>query len=1030
MPPIASVPVPLIVPVHSRVRRPATPRRSAQALLTWFLLGLGTLFTPAISRALDGVPLTRFYPYEEIGGFTRGVQLAHDSHGRLVVAQQGEFIGLNDTGWQTLWSGNPSGINLRKVAQAADGSLYYGAFGSWGKLEFGADGALRPRPLVPADAPAWVRGSIFDQMLCTDDGVYFSGLGGVVYWDLRTHRAAFLELHSVAQVFPFQGRVIVSSFNSGIWAVRENADGTKDLEPANWPPNEVVVAAAGNGKRSLLVAIGSRELRLLHDGRLEPLFGGAAQPLPGNVNALIALPEGGYAVGIAGWGGLVLDEHGAIRTTFVGPEFNGITALESHEPGVLWAAVEGGIVKILHGLPLTTFGRASGLPIDWPQVLAWRGRPIVGSGGRVYEAFHENDFAPLHFRGLQAGQPVGAWGIAVVGGELLLGSGEGVFHVQRDDKLVRVLPGLLAARLIALDANTCLAVGPEEIAALRRGPGGWVECASRVAGVGYPYIVHEGNGSAWLELGLNRVARITLEGDRLVVRLVEEFPWAEANWVNISIVGSTVALSGSGASALFLDEQTLAPVEAPALRRLFAESPHWIQRLCRDDQGRLWASYDRGVMAVAEVEGRWRFDDRTYAGINGPTPRVTALPGGDIWVSTGGSLHHLRPEGQAAPPPASEPLLLSIRNGRTNARIPSGNLSGGELGRFAYSANSLQLDFFAGSYAAVRPFSYECRLNDREWQRVTTGSSVLLSDLYEGHYDLAVRTVDGDGTAGPATRFRLEIAPPWYRRWFSFAAYPLLAAGLVLGVQRLAVRRARQRQAELERQVTERTGELHATMEQLEQVTMTSATLAERNRLAVEIHDSLEQGFAGLSLQLETTAGLSGCPQPVKAGLTAALNMVAFCRDEIRHAVQDLHSPILDSVDLGAALEQIATQLIPLADFATIRVEGTPRPTDPATEHHLLRIAQEAIANVVKHAAARHVEIVLAYETDGVRLCIRDDGKGFDPEAVRRGPGGHFGLPSFRNRASKIGGSVRIDSRRGTGTTITVRVPNTLPPKA
>jgi signal transduction histidine kinase len=359
-----------------------------------------------------------------------------------------------------------------------------------------------------------------------------------------------------------------------------------------------------------------------------------------------------------------------------------------------------------------------------------------------------------------------------------------------------------------------------------------------------------------------------------------------------------------------------------------------------------------------------------------------------------------------------------------------GDLSGGELGRFAHSANSLQLDFFAGSYAAVRPFSYEYRLDDREWQRVTTGSSVLLSDLHEGHYDLAVRTVDGDGTAGPATGFRLEIAPPWYRRWYAFASYPLLAAGLMLGVQRLAVRRARRRQIELERQVTERTGELNIAMERLEQVTMTSATLAERNRLAVEIHDSLEQGFAGLSLQLETTAGLPGCPPPVKSGLTSALNMVAFCRDEIRHAVQGLHSPVLDSVDLGAALKQIATQLVPLADFATIRVEGTPRPTDPATEHHLLRIAQEAIANVVKHAEARRLEIILAYEADGIRLCIRDDGKGFDPEAVRRGPGGHFGLPSFRSRAGKIGGSVRIDSRREAGTTITVRVPDTLNPKA
>jgi signal transduction histidine kinase len=966
-----------------------------------------------------GAPPTRLYPFEEIGCFSHGAQLAYDGFGRLVVAQQGEFRVLNDTTWQKLWAENTADINLSEVCRGPDGSLLYGAFGSWGVFDVDPAGGLHPRSLVPSDSPRWVRANRFERILCTEAGVFFYGMSGVVFRD-TAGRTQFFELNGVACVYPFDDLILVSTFADGVKAL-DLSRGQVTRAEGKRVSREIIVAMAGDGRSSALLATSPRHLLILQGGRFVPPVG-APEQLPGALTAVVALPEGGFAVSVIGLGVLFLESDGSLRGALSGPEYSGVTELSVAERGVLWAVVETGLLKIHYGQPYTVFGRASGLRVDWPQVVSWRGHPIVASAGRVYELVPDGPLGVPRFRDIQSPSLFGVWGIAAMGDSLLLATGEGVFCAEAEG-IRPILRGLRASRLVPLDATTCLVIGEGEIAALRRVPGGWAECAARAPGIGYPYIVHAAPDSAWLELGLNRVARIDLDEGRVRVRLLEEFPGVEPCWVNVSIVGNTAVFCGSWNEPLMLDARSLSPVVEPALRRLFAESPRRIQRLHRDDRGTLWVSHDRGMLRAEERDGRWLLDTRTYAGISGPTPLIRSLPGGDVWVSTGSMLYRLRPYDRQAVTVKTGPVLVSLRNGRTNSTIPLVGRETEDLGRFSYAENSLQLMFFSGSYGTVRPLTYEFRFGDGAWRPSATGSSIQLPDMPEGRYRLQVRTVDDVGSAGTVTNFRIVIGAPWYRSWFAYALYPILAAGLLVGVYRFSVRRSRRRQAELERQVAERTGELRATMHRLQLETQTNATLAERNRLAAEIHDSLEQGFTGLSLQLETTAGLPGCPPPVRSGLNAALSMVGYCRKEIRHSIQGLHSPILGSVDLGTAITLIVRQLVPATVQAAVRIEGDVRRIDSATEHHLLRIAQEALANAVKHARANRIEVVLSFSTTALSLSVSDDGCGFDPESVAGGIQGRFGLPSFRNRAAKIGGALRMTSQPGAGTVIFVCVP-------
>ena len=107
--------------------------------------------------AVEGVPLTRLYQLEEIGCTAQGLQLLHDSYGRVAVAQQGEVFVLNDATWQRTWWGYVPGLNFRRIVADPGGETYYGVFGAWGVFRKSQDGKVGPVSLVPAEAPAWVR---------------------------------------------------------------------------------------------------------------------------------------------------------------------------------------------------------------------------------------------------------------------------------------------------------------------------------------------------------------------------------------------------------------------------------------------------------------------------------------------------------------------------------------------------------------------------------------------------------------------------------------------------------------------------------------------------------------------------------------------------------------------------------------------------------------------------------------------------------------------------------------------------------
>lgn len=200
--------------------------------------------------------------------------------------------------------------------------------------------------------------------------------------------------------------------------------------------------------------------------------------------------------------------------------------------------------------------------------------------------------------------------------------------------------------------------------------------------------------------------------------------------------------------------------------------------------------------------------------------------------------------------------------------------------------------------------------------------------------------------------------------------------------------------------------------------------LEERDRIAREFHDTLEQELAAINIQLGAVeAQFRQSPQIAFQQLELARNMARHSLSEARRSVWDLRSHLLENGNLASALKEMAA---PLAANTAIEVAvqslGTPEKLPTLTEHNLLRIAQEALANAFKHSGAKKIVVSLDYEADKVRLAIRDDGAGFDIKTARTAKGGHFGLLNMRERAEKIGARFSLVSRPGTGTEIAVVV--------
>lgn len=206
-----------------------------------------------------------------------------------------------------------------------------------------------------------------------------------------------------------------------------------------------------------------------------------------------------------------------------------------------------------------------------------------------------------------------------------------------------------------------------------------------------------------------------------------------------------------------------------------------------------------------------------------------------------------------------------------------------------------------------------------------------------------------------------------------------------------------------------------------------NAVLNERTRLAQELHDTLEQTLTGIALQMDTAARFAAS-EPDRAGhhLELARNLLTQSQSEVRCSVWDLRSRSPEQLDLPGLLGKITRQLTEdTALKVRVTAEGRVRPLPEIIEENLLRVAQEALTNVIKHSRATEAGITLDYGPRNVILTITDNGVGFAMDRHSGPREGHFGLLGMTERTQRLRGAVAIISQPGAGATVRVTIPIT-----
>ncbi|MGW6491971.1 sensor histidine kinase [Streptomyces sp. NPDC055056] len=249
-----------------------------------------------------------------------------------------------------------------------------------------------------------------------------------------------------------------------------------------------------------------------------------------------------------------------------------------------------------------------------------------------------------------------------------------------------------------------------------------------------------------------------------------------------------------------------------------------------------------------------------------------------------------------------------------------------------------------------------------------------------------------------------------------------VAAATVLGYEAL-YQESERRRALIE--------ELVATRAELAEAERTAGTLAERERLAHEIHDTLAQGLSSIQLLLRAAQRLLPPDSPAAPHLEQARSTAQDNLAEARRFVRALTPPGLDGGSLGAALERLCRAPAVGGPAVRFSVSGPPAALPTPYEVALLRIAQSALGNTLRHARADRAEITLSFMDTAVALDVVDDGVGFAPGAVGPYPGGGdqdrtdggFGLPAMRSRAESLGGTFTVEAAPGQGTAVAVTLP-------
>lgn len=436
-----------------------------------------------------------------------------------------------------------------------------------------------------------------------------------------------------------------------------------------------------------------------------------------------------------------------------------------------------------------------------------------------------------------------------------------------------------------------------------------------------------------------------------------------------------------------------------------------------DRRGSLWLSTECGIIEINDTElQRWWRDPkaqlrtRVLDTFDGVQPGYSYFdgaaqtPDGRLWFAQFTALQTVDPSrmtiNRLAPPVHIQEL-----------RADQNSLSIHQPVLLPPLTRNLEIDYTGLSFAVPQKvrFRYKLENYDAEWQEPGTRRQAFYSNLPPGRYRFRVIACNNEGVwneEGAALPF--SLAPAWFQtNWFRLSCVASLSL-LIWTLYRIRLHHLAQ--------------EFNSKLE---------VRVAERTRIARELHDTLLQSLHGLMFRFQAARNLMPRrPEEAMESLDGAITRTEQAIAESREAIKDLRGVSSAQSGLAELLTAIGEELSKSHEadgglpVFSVTVEGESRPLSSTIQNEAYRIAHEVLANAFRHAKAHRIEVEIRYDRHSLRLRFRDDGKGIDPEILSAGERpGHWGLPGVRERAKQIGAKLDFWSEGGAGTEVQLIIP-------
>lgn len=438
-----------------------------------------------------------------------------------------------------------------------------------------------------------------------------------------------------------------------------------------------------------------------------------------------------------------------------------------------------------------------------------------------------------------------------------------------------------------------------------------------------------------------------------------------------------------------------------------------IYALVRDEQGSLWLNTKCGLLNIteSELENWWeRPDSQIVTTVFGASegvrpgsaaaqPRASMATDGRLWFTNGFALQMIDPNRlyrNDTPPPVYIEEVVADRKSlpaQAGLRLPP-------------LTRDLEINYTALSFSIPQKvrFRYMLEGHDLSWQEPGIRRQAVYSDLGPGSYRFRVIACNNDGVWNDeGATLDFYIAPAWYQtNWFLLLC---VVSGLCVAwvLYRLRVRQI--------------AGTISAHFDE---------RLAERTRIARELHDTFLQTVQGSKMVADDALEQSGDPIRLRRAMEQLSGWLGQATEEGRAALNSLRTSTTERNDLAEAFRRATEDgLIPGTMAVSLSVVGDAREMHPIVRDEVYRIGYEAIRNACTHSEASRLDVELTYAHD-LSVRVSDNGKGMDPVVADRGKEGHFGLKGIRERAERIGAKLTLNSSATCGTEITIVVPGSI----